>query len=141
MSDPPRILDMDLARRQLAALGDLPRPTLVTCRTGARSWRWSTCTRGSFRRVVWQVLARAESDGAPFVRRAECRVWVEQGLRELSEAAAGARERIESKRIRRHRATMRLAGHWTGAASNRFMVHVAMHRVRQPGRLEGNVDE
>ncbi len=37
VSDPPRILDMDLARRQVAALDDLPRPTLVTCRTGARS--------------------------------------------------------------------------------------------------------
>ena len=32
-----------------------------------------------------QVLARAESDGAPFVHSAECRDWVEQGLRELSE--------------------------------------------------------
>jgi len=29
------------------------------------------------------TLARAESDGAPFVRSAECRLWVEQGLREL----------------------------------------------------------
>jgi protein tyrosine phosphatase (PTP) superfamily phosphohydrolase (DUF442 family) len=37
VSDPPRIQDMDLARRQVAALDDLPRPTLVTCRTGARS--------------------------------------------------------------------------------------------------------
>ena len=37
VSDPPRILDMDLARRQVAALDNLPRPTLVTCRTGARS--------------------------------------------------------------------------------------------------------
>src|SRR3712207_5205475 len=37
VADPPRILDMDIARRQVAALDDLPRPTLVTCRTGARS--------------------------------------------------------------------------------------------------------
>jgi hypothetical protein len=36
VSDPPRVLDMDLARRQVAALEDLPRPTLVTCRTGPR---------------------------------------------------------------------------------------------------------
>jgi hypothetical protein len=32
-----------------------------------------------------QVLARAESDGAPFVHSAECREWVQQGLRELPE--------------------------------------------------------
>ena len=32
VSDPPRAMDMDLARRQIAALDDLPRPTLVTCR-------------------------------------------------------------------------------------------------------------
>ena len=35
--DPPRVLDMDLARQHVAALDRLPRPTLVTCRTGARS--------------------------------------------------------------------------------------------------------
>src|SRR2546421_12068493 len=36
VSDPPRVLDMDLARRQVAALDELPRPTLVTCRVGPR---------------------------------------------------------------------------------------------------------
>src|SRR6266851_53703 len=37
VSDPPQVLDMDLARRHIAALDRLPRPTLVTCRTGPRS--------------------------------------------------------------------------------------------------------
>src|SRR5271169_1027103 len=37
VSDPPQALDMDLARRQIAALDALPRPTVVTCRTGPRS--------------------------------------------------------------------------------------------------------
>src|SRR5215468_12614660 len=37
VSDPPTPLDLDLARRQLEALEELPRPTLVTCRTGPRS--------------------------------------------------------------------------------------------------------
>ena len=37
VSDPPRVLDMDLARRQISALDELPRPTLVTCRVGPRS--------------------------------------------------------------------------------------------------------
>src|SRR4029077_3601965 len=37
VSDPPTVMDMDLARRQVAALDQLPRPTLVTCRAGPRS--------------------------------------------------------------------------------------------------------
>src|SRR5438552_4443887 len=37
VSDPPRVLDMDLARRHVATLDKLPRPTLVTCRMGPRS--------------------------------------------------------------------------------------------------------
>ena len=37
ISDPPREMTMELARRQLAALDELRRPTLVTCRTGPRS--------------------------------------------------------------------------------------------------------
>jgi hypothetical protein len=37
VSDPPTPLDLDLARRQVEALEGLPRPTLVTCRTGPRS--------------------------------------------------------------------------------------------------------
>jgi hypothetical protein len=85
VSDPPRTLDMDLARRQVAALDDLPRPTLVTCRTGPRSsalvYLYEGLRSGE---SAEQVLARAESDDAPFVRSEECRVWLEQGLRELS---------------------------------------------------------
>ena len=34
IADPPRSFDMDVARRGVAALDELPRPTLVTCRTG-----------------------------------------------------------------------------------------------------------
>jgi hypothetical protein len=37
ISDPPRALDLQLAREQMAALEALPRPTLVTCRTGPRA--------------------------------------------------------------------------------------------------------
>jgi hypothetical protein len=87
VSDPPRTLDMDLARRQVAALEDLPRPTLVTCRTGARSsalvYLYEGLRSGE---SAEQVLARAERDEAPFVQSPECRVWLEQGLRELSAA-------------------------------------------------------
>lgn len=85
VSDPPRVLDMELARRQLAALDELPRPTLVTCRTGARSsalvYMYEALQSGE---TAEEVLARAASDGAPFVRSPECRTWVEAGLAELA---------------------------------------------------------
>ncbi len=89
VSDPPRVLDMDLARRQVAALDDLPRPTLVTCRTGARSSALVYLYEGlGSGESAEQVLARAESDGAPFAGSAECRVWVEQALSELREGGS-----------------------------------------------------
>src|ERR1700747_3071987 len=37
VSDPPTPLALDLARRPIETLDGLPRPTLVTCRTGPRS--------------------------------------------------------------------------------------------------------
>src|SRR5436853_5753952 len=37
VSDPPVVMTMDLAREQIAALDDLPRPAVVTCRRGPRS--------------------------------------------------------------------------------------------------------
>ena len=85
VSDPPRVLDMDLARRHVAALDDLPRPTLVTCRTGPRSsavvYLYSGLKSGA---SVDEVLAQAESDSAPFFGSEELRAWVAQGLKELS---------------------------------------------------------
>ena len=85
VSDPPRVMDMDLARRQIAALDELPRPTLVTCRAGPRSsalvYLYSGLTAGA---TADEVLARAEADDAPFARNDELRAWVAQGLDELS---------------------------------------------------------
>jgi hypothetical protein len=85
VSDPPVVMDMDLARRQIAALDDLPRPTLVTCRTGPRSaaviYLYAGLKAGA---SAEEVLARAEADGAPFVRSDELVAWVEQGLIELA---------------------------------------------------------
>jgi hypothetical protein len=84
VSDPPRVMDMDLARRQVAALDELPRPTLVTCRTGPRSSALVYLYEGlQAGESADEVLARAESDGAPFAQNDELRAWVEQGLREL----------------------------------------------------------
>src|SRR5262249_30963653 len=84
VSDPPRPLDMDLARRHVAALDRLPRPTLVTCRTGPRSsaviYLYAGLKAGA---TADAVLQRADADGAPFAQSAELRAWVTRGLAEL----------------------------------------------------------
>jgi hypothetical protein len=85
VSDPPRTLDMDIARRQVAALDELPRPTLVTCRTGPRSsataYLYAGLKAGA---TADQVLSRAEADEAPFFAFDDLKAWVAQGLAELS---------------------------------------------------------
>jgi protein tyrosine phosphatase (PTP) superfamily phosphohydrolase (DUF442 family) len=84
VSDPPVVMDMDLARQQIAALDELPRPTLVTCRTGPRSaaliYLYAGLKAGA---SADEVLARAKADDAPFVASDELIAWVEQGLVEL----------------------------------------------------------
>jgi hypothetical protein len=85
VSDPPRVLDMDLARQHVAALDELPRPTLVTCRTGPRSSAVIYLYAGlRAHATADEVLARAEADGAPFAGSDELKAWVAQGLDELS---------------------------------------------------------
>ena len=85
VSDPPTPLDLDLARRQIDALDGLPRPTLVTCRTGPRSsaliYLYAGLRQGA---SAEDVLARAEADGATFVKSDELRAWVTDGLEQLS---------------------------------------------------------
>lgn len=85
IADPPRPFDMDVARRGVAALDGLPRPTLVTCRTGPRSsalvYLYSGLRSGA---SADEVLARAEADGAPFARDEPLRAWVAQALAELA---------------------------------------------------------
>jgi hypothetical protein len=84
VSDPPVVMTMDLARQQIEALDELPRPTLVTCRAGPRSaaliYLYAGLKAGA---TADEVLARAEADGAPFVGSEELRAWVTQGLAEL----------------------------------------------------------
>ncbi len=85
VSDPPTPLDLDLARRQIEALDGLPRPTLVTCRTGPRSsaliYLYAGLRAGA---STDDVLARAEADGAAFVQSEELCGWVADGLAQLS---------------------------------------------------------
>lgn len=85
VADPPRPFDMDVARRGIAALDELPRPTLVTCRTGPRSsallYLYAGLRSGA---SADEVLARADADNAPFVQAEPLKEWVVQGLVELS---------------------------------------------------------
>jgi hypothetical protein len=85
VSDPPVPLSMDLARRQIEALDALPRPTLVTCRTGPRSsaliYLYAGLREGA---SAQDVLARGDADDAPWARSDELRVWVTEGLTELA---------------------------------------------------------
>jgi hypothetical protein len=84
-SDPPTPLTLDLARRQIDALDHLPRPTLVTCRTGPRSsaliYLYAGLRAGA---RAEEVLARAEEDDAPFAHSEPLRAWVTEGLEQLS---------------------------------------------------------
>jgi hypothetical protein len=84
VADPPRVLDMDIARQLVAALDRLPRPTLVTCRTGPRSsaaiYLYAGLRAGA---RSDEVLARAAADAAPFAASDELKSWVAQGLAEL----------------------------------------------------------
>lgn len=85
VSDPPREMTVDLARRQMEALEDLPRPTLVTCRSGPRSsalvYLYAGLQAGA---PADQVLARAQADGAPFTENEALRAWVAKGLDDLA---------------------------------------------------------
>jgi hypothetical protein len=85
IADPPRPFDMDVARRGVEALDELPRPTLVTCRTGPRSsalvYLYAGLRSGA---SADAVLSRAEADGAPFAHEESLRAWVVRGLTELA---------------------------------------------------------
>jgi hypothetical protein len=85
VSDPPVVMTMDLARQHIQALDQLPRPTLVTCRTGPRSsaliYLYAGLKSGA---TEEEVLARAHSDEATFLHSDELVGWVKQGLVELA---------------------------------------------------------
>jgi protein tyrosine phosphatase (PTP) superfamily phosphohydrolase (DUF442 family) len=85
VSDPPVAMTMELAREQIDALDRLPRPTLVTCRTGPRSsallYLYSGLRSGA---SADEVIARAEADNAPFAQSEELKSWIRQGLDELA---------------------------------------------------------
>src|SRR5437762_11878276 len=85
VSDPPRELNIDLARQHIAAIDKLPRPTLVTCRAGPRSsavvYLYAGLRAGA---SPDEVLARADADAAPFAGSDDLRAFVTNGLQELA---------------------------------------------------------
>jgi hypothetical protein len=82
VSDQPQGFDLDFAQQHLAALDRLPRPTLVTCRTGPRSsaivYLYAGLRAGA---SADEVLARADADRAPFTGNEQLRAFVTEGLR------------------------------------------------------------
>lgn len=84
ISDPPRTLSLELARQHVAALDELPRPTLVTCRAGPRSsaaaYMYAGLRAGA---EPAEVIAAAERDGAPFTSDEGYKQWVVDSMTAL----------------------------------------------------------
>ena len=81
ISDPPRELTLELARQHVAALDELPRPTLITCRAGPRSSAVAYVYAGLRAAASTQdVLAAAERAQAPFVAQPALKAWVASTL-------------------------------------------------------------
>jgi hypothetical protein len=84
ISDPPRVLDLDLARRHVKALDSLPRPTLISCRTGPRASAVAYMYSGlKYGAEPDEVLAMAEKDQAPFIQFEEYKEWVRSSIESL----------------------------------------------------------
>ena len=85
VADPPVPFDLEIAQQLLDALDGLPRPALVTCRTGPRSsaivYLYAGLQAGA---SADDVLAAADADEAPFTKVEPYRELVVNGLSELS---------------------------------------------------------
>lgn len=84
ISDPPRILDLDLAYKHVEALDALPRPTLISCRVGPRAsavaYMYAGLRAGA---APDEVLAKAQADEAPFCAFPEYVEWVRVSIETL----------------------------------------------------------
>lgn len=84
ISDPPRILNLDLARQMIAELDKLPRPTLITCRVGPRASAAAYLYTGLKQQAeADEVFTAAKRDDAPFYPFPEYRKWVRTSLQSL----------------------------------------------------------
>jgi protein tyrosine phosphatase (PTP) superfamily phosphohydrolase (DUF442 family) len=84
ISDPPRVLNLDLAKQHVKALDELPRPTLVSCRAGPRSsavaYMYAGLKAGA---DAEDVVRAAEEDKAPFCEFDEYKQWVRESMKAL----------------------------------------------------------
>ena len=89
ISDSPRVLNLDLAKQHVEALDLLPRPTLISCRTGPRAsavaYMYSGLKLGA---EPDEVLAMAEKDQAPFIQFEEYKEWIRSSMRFLRTEAS-----------------------------------------------------
>ena len=84
ISDPPLVLNLELARQHVKALDLLPRPTLISCRTGPRASAVAYMYSGlKFGADPDEVLAMAENDQAPFVQFEAYKEWVRSSIESL----------------------------------------------------------
>jgi protein tyrosine phosphatase (PTP) superfamily phosphohydrolase (DUF442 family) len=88
ISDPPRELNLELARQHVAALDVLPRPTLISCRTGPRAsavaYMYAGLKAGA---TPAEVVAVAEHDAALFCAFPAYKDWVRSSIESLQGAA------------------------------------------------------
>jgi len=88
ISDPPLTLNLDLAAQHLTALDSLPRPTLISCRTGPRAsavaYMYSGLKLGA---EPDEVIAAAEKDNAPFTKIEEYKNWVRSSIKSLRKSS------------------------------------------------------
>lgn len=92
VSDPPRELDLALARRHVEALDDLPRPTLISCRAGPRAsavaYMYAGLKEGA---DPDRIVEAAERDAAPFCASEGYKDWVRTSMVTLrDERGSGA---------------------------------------------------
>ena len=86
ISDPPRTLNLELAQQHVKALDDLPRPTLISCRTGPRASAVAYMYSGLRQDADPEdVIAQAEKDEAPFIKFEDYKEWVRSSMEALRE--------------------------------------------------------
>ena len=87
ISDPPLELNLDLARQHVVALDQLPRSTLISCRSGPRAsavaYMYAGLKAGA---APDDVIAAAERDAAPFCAFPAYKDWVRSSMEALADS-------------------------------------------------------
>lgn len=90
ISDPPRVLTLELAQQHVAALDALSRPTLISCRAGPRASAVAYLYAGLKSDASYDdVLAAAQENDAPFCAFPDYKSWLCSSM-ESMRANAGA---------------------------------------------------